>query len=92
MTERHSQTRARAVLLAASGAMLCAHAENHGIIAWMVKRLLARGGDAKGKGKGKGKGKPKPGGPNTTSCVFNICFGDGGNGNGGPGANGGPVN
>jgi len=24
-------------------AMLCAHAENHGIIAWMVKRLLARG-------------------------------------------------
>jgi dihydropyrimidinase len=23
--------------------MLCAHAENHGIIAWMVKRLLARG-------------------------------------------------
>jgi dihydropyrimidinase len=26
-----------------SGAMLCAHAENHGIIAWMVKRLLARG-------------------------------------------------
>jgi len=33
------------ILLAArqSGAMLCAHAENHGIIAWMVKRLLARG-------------------------------------------------
>jgi dihydropyrimidinase len=26
-----------------SGAMLCAHAENHGMIAWMVKRLLARG-------------------------------------------------
>ncbi|OCK53563.1 dihydropyrimidinase [Bradyrhizobium sp. LMTR 3] len=26
-----------------SGALLCAHAENHGIIAWMVKRLLARG-------------------------------------------------
>jgi dihydropyrimidinase len=26
-----------------TGAMLCAHAENHGIIAWMVKRLLARG-------------------------------------------------
>jgi dihydropyrimidinase len=26
-----------------SGAMLCAHAENHGIISWMVKRLLARG-------------------------------------------------
>jgi dihydropyrimidinase len=25
------------------GAMLCAHAENHGIISWMVKRLLARG-------------------------------------------------
>jgi len=23
--------------------MLCAHAENHGIISWMVKRLLARG-------------------------------------------------
>jgi dihydropyrimidinase len=33
------------ILLAAreSGALLCAHAENHGIIAWMVKRLLARG-------------------------------------------------
>ena len=33
------------ILVAAreSGAMLCAHAENHGIIAWMVKRLLARG-------------------------------------------------
>ena len=33
------------ILLAArdNGAMLCAHAENHGIIAWMVKRLLARG-------------------------------------------------
>jgi dihydropyrimidinase len=33
------------LLLAAreSGALLCAHAENHGIIAWMVKRLLARG-------------------------------------------------
>ena len=26
-----------------SGALLCAHAENHGIISWMVKRLLARG-------------------------------------------------
>src|SRR5258706_3182145 len=26
-----------------SGALLCAHAENHGIIAWMTKRLLARG-------------------------------------------------
>jgi dihydropyrimidinase len=26
-----------------SGALLCAHAENHGIITWMVKRLLARG-------------------------------------------------
>src|SRR5258707_9610128 len=25
------------------GAMLCAHAENHGIISWMVKRLIARG-------------------------------------------------
>jgi len=25
------------------GALLCAHAENHGIISWMVKRLLARG-------------------------------------------------
>src|ERR1700756_5358860 len=25
------------------GAMLCVHAENHGIISWMVKRLLARG-------------------------------------------------
>jgi dihydropyrimidinase len=33
------------ILVAAreSGALLCAHAENHGIIAWMVKRLLARG-------------------------------------------------
>src|ERR1700756_2937225 len=33
------------ILLAArqSGALLCAHAENHGIISWMVKRLLARG-------------------------------------------------
>src|ERR1700738_2205834 len=33
------------ILLAARecGALLCAHAENHGIIAWMVKRLLARG-------------------------------------------------
>src|ERR1700727_1622726 len=33
------------ILVAAreSGAMLCAHAENHGIIAWMVKRLLAQG-------------------------------------------------
>ena len=33
------------ILLAArdNGAMLCAHAENHGIISWMVKRLLARG-------------------------------------------------
>jgi dihydropyrimidinase len=33
------------ILVAAreSGAMLCAHAENHGIISWMVKRLLARG-------------------------------------------------
>src|ERR1700687_4728155 len=33
------------ILLAAreSGALLCAHAENHGIIAWMVKRLLPRG-------------------------------------------------
>src|SRR3979409_816666 len=33
------------ILVAAreSGAMLCAHAENHGIIAWMVKRLLAGG-------------------------------------------------
>jgi dihydropyrimidinase len=33
------------ILLAArqSGALLCAHAENHGIIAWMVKRLIARG-------------------------------------------------
>src|SRR5467141_1578908 len=33
------------ILLAArdGGAMLCAHAENHGIISWMVKRLLARG-------------------------------------------------
>ena len=26
-----------------SGAMVCVHAENHGIISWMVKRLLARG-------------------------------------------------
>src|SRR6266576_1289014 len=26
-----------------SGALLCAHAENHGMITWMVKRLLARG-------------------------------------------------
>jgi len=25
------------------GALLCAHAENHGIISWMVKRLSARG-------------------------------------------------
>jgi dihydropyrimidinase len=33
------------ILVAAreGGAMLCAHAENHGIISWMVKRLLARG-------------------------------------------------
>lgn len=33
------------ILVAAreAGAMLCAHAENHGIIAWMGKRLLARG-------------------------------------------------
>ena len=33
------------ILVAAreAGAMLCAHAENHGIIAWMAKRLLARG-------------------------------------------------
>src|SRR5271168_3197585 len=33
------------ILLAArdNGALLCAHAENHGIISWMVKRLLARG-------------------------------------------------
>ena len=33
------------ILLAAreSGALLCAHAENHGIIAWMVKRLLDKG-------------------------------------------------
>jgi dihydropyrimidinase len=33
------------ILMAAreGGAMLCAHAENHGIISWMVKRLLARG-------------------------------------------------
>src|SRR5437660_2908597 len=33
------------ILLAArdGGAMLCAHADNHGIISWMVKRLLARG-------------------------------------------------
>lgn len=33
------------ILMAArdGGAMFCAHAENHGIISWMVKRLLARG-------------------------------------------------
>jgi dihydropyrimidinase len=33
------------ILVAAreSGALLCAHAENHGIISWMVKRLIARG-------------------------------------------------
>src|SRR5246500_4434670 len=33
------------ILLAArqSGALLCAHAENHGIISWMVKRLLKGG-------------------------------------------------
>jgi dihydropyrimidinase len=33
------------ILVAAreSGALLCAHAENHGIIAWMVKRLTGRG-------------------------------------------------
>jgi dihydropyrimidinase len=33
------------ILLAAreSGAMLCAHAENHGMISWMVKQLLKRG-------------------------------------------------
>src|SRR3974390_2048689 len=33
------------ILVAAreGGAMLCAHAENHGIISWMAKRLLARG-------------------------------------------------
>src|SRR6202030_3492010 len=33
------------ILLAArdGGALLCAHAENHGIISWMAKRLLARG-------------------------------------------------
>ena len=33
------------ILLAArdGGAMVCAHAENHGIISWMVKRLLTRG-------------------------------------------------
>ena len=33
------------ILVAAreSGALLCAHAENHGIIAWMVKRLSGRG-------------------------------------------------
>jgi dihydropyrimidinase len=33
------------ILLAArqSGALLCAHAENHGIISWMVKRLLKAG-------------------------------------------------
>jgi membrane peptidoglycan carboxypeptidase len=49
----------------------------------------------KGKGKGNGKGKPGNGGPTTTSCVFNICFGNGGTNNGGTGgtgANGGPVN
>jgi len=42
----------------------------------------------KGKGKGTGKGK---GGPTTTSCVFNICFGDNGTTTG-PGAGGGPAN
>ena len=33
------------ILLAAreSGTMLCAHAENHGMISWMVKQLLKRG-------------------------------------------------
>jgi len=33
------------IMLAAreNGAMLCVHAENHGIISWMTKRLLARG-------------------------------------------------
>ncbi|HLN10488.1 MAG TPA: dihydropyrimidinase [Xanthobacteraceae bacterium] len=33
------------VLLAAreNGAFVCVHAENHGMISWMVKRLLARG-------------------------------------------------
>src|SRR5918994_1520622 len=31
------------VSAAFGGTMLCAHAENHGIISWMVKRLLARG-------------------------------------------------
>jgi dihydropyrimidinase len=33
------------ILLAArqSGALLCAHAENHGIISWMVKRLIKAG-------------------------------------------------
>ncbi len=33
------------ILLAAreSGALLCAHAENHGMISWMVKQLLKRG-------------------------------------------------
>src|SRR5580658_5669525 len=33
------------ILLAArdGGALLCAHAENHGMISWMVKRLIARG-------------------------------------------------
>ncbi len=50
---------------------------------------------AKPKGKGKGKGKGGGNNGNTTSCVFNICFGNGGTNNGGtggPGANGGPVN
>jgi membrane peptidoglycan carboxypeptidase len=43
-----------------------------------------------GKPKGKGKGKGGNGGGNkTTACVFNICLPAGGNG--GPGANGGPV-
>jgi membrane peptidoglycan carboxypeptidase len=46
--------------------------------------------------KGKGKGKGGGNGGTTTSCVFNICFGNGGNGNGGNGngnggANGGPA-
>src|ERR1700728_975885 len=38
------------ILVAAreSGALLCAHAENHGIISWMATRLLA-GGDAQPK-------------------------------------------
>src|SRR5215813_6773842 len=33
------------ILLAAreSGALLCAHAENHGMVSWMVKQLLKRG-------------------------------------------------